>query len=174
MDKPTQRALVLQRRNQLGRDQIMQHSRLVCAQLRPYIKKHTALYLAYGTEIDVASLCDDHTKKFAIPRIDRDKMLRFYEWDANAKLVRNPFGIDEPVDALEMTEMDVIIVPLVAFDADCNRLGHGKGYYDQYLKDYHGIKIGVAHACQRVEHVICEKHDQPLDMVITEEQIYKR
>lgn len=69
---------------------------------------------------------------------------------------------------------DVIIVPVVAFDNSCHRIGYGGGWYDQFLKDQpEAIKIGLAFEVQKVNKVPAESHDIPLDMIITEGQVYR-
>lgn len=82
----------------------------------------------------------------------------------------NKWGILEPVGSHAIDDVDVAIVPLVAFDG-LKRLGHGKGYYDRYLKEHDCYVIGLAFDCQGVENLECEKHDIPLDMLITEKRI---
>lgn len=68
---------------------------------------------------------------------------------------------------------EILLVPGVAFTSNCERLGRGKGYYDRYLKGFSGIKVGVAFSFQVVEDVFPEGHDQALDVVITEKNIFK-
>lgn len=70
--------------------------------------------------------------------------------------------------------LEAIIVPLVAFDSQLNRLGNGKGWYDRLLYDQQSaLRIGIAYEAQRYQSILPhEQHDQPLDCVITEKQIY--
>ena len=75
------------------------------------------------------------------------------------------FGVPEPVGGKEETRFDAVIVPLVAFDDDRRRLGHGKGYYDRFLTACDAPKIGVAFAEQKIRRVPTEAHDVPLDLV---------
>jgi 5-formyltetrahydrofolate cyclo-ligase len=87
-------------------------------------------------------------------------------------LVPGPFGIAEPcpfcpVAAAE--EVDLIIVPGVAFDARGFRLGYGEGYYDRFFPLTSGVSIGIAYSFQLVDTVFPEEHDWPVDFVITEE-----
>ena len=74
----------------------------------------------------------------------------------------------------EPDEVDLVIVPLVAFDENGNRIGHGGGYYDRFLKKYpRAKKIGLAYELQKIDEVPAEPHDVPLDAVITEAQVYQ-
>ena len=84
-----------------------------------------------------------------VPRIDNHsgKMdhIRFEEADS---LVRNVFGIDEPLNGIktEEREIDLVLVPLLAFDTKGNRVGYGKGYYDRFLArcNQQTLKIGLS------------------------------
>lgn len=71
-------------------------------------------------------------------------------------------------------EWQLTVVPLLAFDRACYRLGYGKGYYDQLLAHTPGAAIGVAFAAQERTHVPREPHDVPLDMVVTEGEVVRR
>jgi 5-formyltetrahydrofolate cyclo-ligase len=107
----------------------------------------------------------------------------FIEHRKGEPLINNQFSIPEPSIRLRQPTkpwaLDLVIMPLVAFDADCNRLGMGGGYYDRtfaYLNKRRfwrkPILIGVAHECQRVANLESEVWDIPLDAVVTEEKIY--
>jgi 5-formyltetrahydrofolate cyclo-ligase len=68
---------------------------------------------------------------------------------------------------------EIIIIPLVAFNEKCFRVGYGGGFYDKYLKNKKILKIGVAFEFQKI-HFKNEKHDIPLDYIFTEKRIYRR
>lgn len=82
----------------------------------------------------------------------------------------NKWGILEPVGGHTIDDIDVAIIPLMAFDG-LNRVGHGKGYYDRYLASHDCIKIGLAFDCQRVDNLEIEAHDIGLDLLVTEKVI---
>ncbi|MFN4985315.1 MAG: 5-formyltetrahydrofolate cyclo-ligase [Ignavibacteria bacterium] len=93
-----------------------------------------------------------------------------------------PFGIREPIpDSPESIITDhsffgqgaAIIVPLVAFDQTCARVGYGKGFYDRFLAEATATKIGIAYELQRVQHVPGQEHDIPMDAIATQERWYK-
>jgi 5-formyltetrahydrofolate cyclo-ligase len=98
--------------------------------------------------------------------------LRFRLWAPGAPLVRGGFGVMIPDDAEEMTP-DVLIVPLLAFNARGFRLGYGGGFYDRTLATLRARgpvqAIGVAFASQEVDHLPVEATDQPLDAIVTED-----
>lgn len=69
---------------------------------------------------------------------------------------------------------DVALVPLVAFDSSCHRLGHGGGWYDRFLATQpHAIKIGLAFDIQQAASLPIEPHDIALDYIVTESRTYK-
>ena len=73
----------------------------------------------------------------------------------------------------EPKQLDVVIVPLLAFDRQGNRIGMGGGYYDRFLKKYPAaLKIGLAFELQKIENIPVEPHDVPLDAIITEDGTY--
>lgn len=83
---------------------------------------------------------------------------------------KNRWGILEPVRSHAVDDIDVAIVPLVAFDG-LKRVGHGGGYYDRFLSKHDCFKIGIAFDCQSVENLDVESFDVPLDMLVTEKRI---
>jgi len=87
------------------------------------------------------------------------------------------FGLLEPSgDAIRPFDpkgADVIMVPGVAFDRDCRRIGFGGGYYDRLLADCRAASIALAYEGQMVERVPTDEHDLPVDVIVTESRIYK-
>ena len=81
-------------------------------------------------------------------------------------------NILEPTEEMiAIDDIEVLVIPMVAYDQDRNRLGHGKGYYDRYLKNFKGLKIGIAYQYQEVTKIIKEKHDIPMDIIVNENKI---
>lgn len=100
-------------------------------------------------------------------------------------LIDNRFGIPEPRLRNRRVRLpwalDLLLIPLVGFDARCNRLGMGGGYYDRTLaylrrrRRWHRPRlVGIAHECQRVAALTPNPWDIPLDLVATETQLYAR
>ncbi|WP_372885628.1 5-formyltetrahydrofolate cyclo-ligase [Shimia sp.] len=97
--------------------------------------------------------------------------LKFSRWEPEARLRDGPFGAAVPlVD--DFFEPEILIVPLVAFDARGGRLGYGGGFYDRTLERLRGkratLAIGFAFDAQEAENLPLEPTDQPLDMIVTE------
>jgi 5-formyltetrahydrofolate cyclo-ligase len=90
--------------------------------------------------------------------------------DLHVEILSGKFGIREPVEscvAIPPNDLDLVLVPGVAFGLDGHRLGRGKGYYDRLLQDFTGEKIGVAFDEQIVETVPSEQNDVRMDLILT-------
>ena len=115
----------------------------------------------------------------ALPRMVGDgKPVVFHEWKPGDRLVEGRFKVMEPASDVPIVSPTVVLVPLLAFDAACQRLGHGKGYYDRTIQalkenDPRVRAVGVAFAAQEVERVPTDAYDQTLDMVITEKAVHR-
>ena len=68
-----------------------------------------------------------------LPKIYQNKQMKFHLWSLNDPLEVNSFGTLEPLKSKKIYVPDVMLLPLLAFDKNRNRLGYGKGYYDRYL-----------------------------------------
>lgn len=107
-------------------------------------------------------------KHFYLPRVNGVNLdiLPYNE----SRLELGAFHIEEPTgeDTVEADEIELIVVPAVAYDRRGNRLGRGKGFYDRLLKTSRATKIGVGYEFQLVDELPVEEHDVPMDMVITQ------
>ena len=96
--------------------------------------------------------------------------MSFYQWSTNDPLAINKFGIPEPISKI-VKYPDVLLVPLVAFDKNFNRIGYGGGYYDRYIKKVRKRKkvltIGFAYSFQKVKKIPTNNYDIGLDFIIT-------
>tara|TARA_B100000242_G_scaffold277300_1_gene233853 strand:- start:387 stop:698 length:312 start_codon:yes stop_codon:yes gene_type:complete len=103
--------------------------------------------------------------------------MEFYKWKQNEILYVNKYGIPEPTKTIKMIP-SVILIPLLAFDQNKNRLGYGKGYYDKYLNKYikthkNILTVGVAFSFQKYNKLPINKKDFKLNFIITEKGIIK-
>ena len=111
--------------------------------------------------------------RMALPRVAQiDAPLHFHRWRAADPLRDNPQGIAEPLADAERVEPDMILVPLLAFDAAGFRLGHGGGYYDRTLAGTKAITVGIAYAGQQLASIPREAHDIALDHILTENGLF--
>ncbi|AWH84302.1 5-formyltetrahydrofolate cyclo-ligase [Flavobacterium album] len=95
----------------------------------------------------------------------------------NTKLVVNQYGIPEPLDGIEVpsNKMDVVFVPLLAFDNHGHRVGYGKGFYDRFLNECKPdvIKIGLSFFEAEEEAIEANDTDVRLDYCVTPSKIYR-
>jgi 5-formyltetrahydrofolate cyclo-ligase len=117
-------------------------------------------------------------KEVVISKSDFDtrNMTHFLLTD-NTKIKKNEYNIPEPVDGLEVpsSKIDVVFVPLLAFDTSGNRVGYGKGFYDKFLSECkpETIKIGLSFFEAETEITDVFEGDIKLDYCVTPEKIYK-
>lgn len=132
------------------------------------------IYASTSEEIDTSPAIEALRRRgavVALPRVAGPKELAIHRVDAGTPLVRGPFGLVEPpVDAPVVApgEVDVAVVPGVAFDGACRRVGRGAGYYDRLLIQMdRAVTVGLAFDGQVLDEVPCEEHDVCLDVLVT-------
>ena len=137
------------------------------------------LYAAFGSEADLSALAEKaqaQGKTLAYPVCGEAYSLTAAVpgpdgWEMGQYGIRTP--ILSRSEILLPEALDLVLVPCTAFDADCFRVGMGKGYYDRYLpRCKNAVKIGIALEVQRVPRAAVDAHDQRLDAFVTERGIY--
>ncbi len=133
-----------------------------------------ALYCALPDEPDTREALEEwsRTRRLVVPRVEGDVM-NFCDYDP-ATLAAGAFGIAEPgphAQPCPPGEIDLVIVPGMAFTRSGVRLGRGRGYYDRYLArpSLHARTIGVCFAGSLVDAIPAEPHDIRMDRVISDE-----
>jgi 5-formyltetrahydrofolate cyclo-ligase len=150
--------------------------------LRP--EQRVGVYIAYGHEADLHSVIDVARRRgclLYLPVITdfRHSRMRFVRYRTDSVMRVNRYGIAEPerrhADVIPVRQLDLILLPLVAFDADGFRLGSGAGFYDRSLHHLREGRrwrrpklIGVGYECQRVARLQPDSWDVPLDGMLTE------
>lgn len=144
-----------------------------------------ASYLATASEVDLTPLlaiCETRNISQFLPVVQKNHRLKFHVYHTATQLSLNKYGIFEPVSQQQRQAkfLSTIILPLVGFDTQGNRLGMGGGYYDRALafsRTSANIKrpllIGAAYEKQKIDRLPSNHWDIPLDAVITEKCIYK-
>ena len=137
-------------------------------------KKIVGGYYSYNYEANILPVLEKFKKLnyiISLPKIDKRNGMNFFTWPINDPLNINKYGIPEPITN-KILYPDILLVPLVAYDEDRNRVGYGGGFYDRYIKKIKRIKkvltIGVAFSYQKVKKIPIEKNDIKLDFIITE------
>ena len=138
--------------------------------------KNIGIYLSFSSEVDTIDaiatwLWED--KNIYVPRMQGDDFQWVKLTDFKSFAV-NSLGICEPLEGeiVETAALDLIFVPLLGFDDVHHRIGYGKGCYDRALKGYTGLKVGLCYAMGYVETTYPSEHDIPLDVIITEKEIF--
>jgi 5-formyltetrahydrofolate cyclo-ligase len=144
-----------------------------------------AAYFAVNGEISLDIVIDRalaQGKQIFLPNLDQ-KALRFAPYFRQQKMRINRFKLPEPDvrddEMLAPEALDLVLAPLVVFDATRNRIGMGGGFYDRsfaFRKDpdqLRPILIGVAHELQKVDRLEPEPWDVQLDMIVTDQNIYR-
>ena len=142
--------------------------------------KTIACYLPFANEVDTSMIFERAwraRKPIFVPVVGDGHEMRFVRIERNTRLELNRFGIWEPVSGspIAAKQLDVIATPLVAFDANLNRIGTGGGYFDRcfhFLRGHrkwsHPKLAGIAFECQRVEKILPKPWDIRLYRVFTE------
>lgn len=149
-------------------------------------RRRLAIYMAINGEIDCGGLTEDAWLRncSVFTPVLRGRQMKFAPLNQDSRLLVNRFGIAEPEctpkQLIRPCDLDVVIVPLLAFDSSGNRLGMGEGYYDRSFtflrarkKWLHPKLIGVAYEFQRVKRIEPKPWDVPLNAVVTEFKVYR-
>ena len=135
-------------------------------------------YYPYNYEVDILDILKKLEKnkfKISLPKIEKNNLMNFYKWSFKDPLSINKFGIPEPVSK-QIVNPDILLVPLLAFDNELNRLGYGGGYYDRYLakalKNKRVKTIGISFSFQKITKVPVDQNDMKLDNIITEKHFF--
>lgn len=110
---------------------------------------------------------------YLIVHMHDERKLSYHQCDFD-ELVSGEVGLKLSDKDLNEETPDIVLIPGLAFTKNFERLGRGKGYFDSYLENFKGIKIGVFFSMQEVDDVFQEEHDQFLDYLVTEKNIIIR
>ena len=127
-----------------------------------------AFYWPFGSEFDPRPLAGALAARghvLALPRVE-GRSLRFHAFAFGEALANGPFGLREPPESAPLVVPDLLIVPLLGFDARRHRLGYGKGCYDRALAALpRALTIGLAFQAQQLPELPVGPHDRPLDAI---------
>ena len=146
---------------------------------KKYNFKNVGGYYPSNHEIDDLHILELFEKKkcnILLPIIKKNNQMDFFKWSNNDPLKINKYGIPEPISS-KLFYPDILLVPLVGYDNNFNRLGYGGGFYDRYIEKIEKIKktikIGLAFSYQKIKSVPIGQYDKKLDFIITEKKILK-
>ena len=130
-------------------------------------------YYPFNYEIDVMKVLNKFEKQnyiITLPKIKKNFQMDFFNWSTKEPLSINKYGIPEPISN-KIDYPSILLVPLVAFDKNFNRIGYGGGFYDRYIKKIRKRKkvltIGFAHSFQKLKKIPTNNYDIKLDYIIT-------
>lgn len=180
------RKLAMTVRNSLHSNEVLEHSASIFEKIMQMESYQTCdTILAYADckhEVMTREFIDralEDGKRMALPRVEKSGIMDFFYIESRTDLVTGKFGISEPVGNQKFSPKDsrsvIMIMPGVAFDEECHRVGYGGGYYDRYLMRYPEIAtIAVCHEVQLMKKIITEEYDICPDVLITEKRtLYK-
>lgn len=190
MDRKALRKSLRATRQSLSQAKQAEAAQQTCEQLQqlPQVTqaRHLACYLPNDGEVDLTPFirnCWQASLKARRPNLSLPVLhpickghLLFLRYHSDTLMTHNSFGIPEPTlscpEVIPTLHHQVILMPLVGFDAQGNRLGMGGGFYDRTLASIraHTIRpllVGIAHDCQQVTSLPTQHWDVPLDAIVT-------
>jgi 5-formyltetrahydrofolate cyclo-ligase len=180
------RQFMLAKRNAISKKQIKSKSSAIAKKLfsMPEFKRAKTIftYISFGSEVDTKEIIKKSLslgKTVAVPVADfKKKNLTAARFSSFSRLKKSRFGVPEPDLKKSMkiaaSQIDLVIVPGVAFDVQCNRIGYGKGFYDTFLaKNPHIKNVGLAFGLQVLKKIPATKKDRKVMKVVTEKRIVK-
>lgn len=158
VDKNTLRKTYLEKRLALDPQEYLRRNQLLIEQLTTFLKPHNVGYMHIflsmtdKNEVDTFAIIEalrvlKPGLTIAVSKTLPKGQLSHYILNENTKVLKNSWGIPEPVEgeAAHIPDIDLVFVPLISFDKTGHRIGYGKGYYDRFLKRVpHATKIGLA------------------------------
>jgi len=186
-DKIKLRKQLLNQRDEMKKDEVEKLSKEIMEKLikLPELRQSKVVmsYLSFKNEVDTEAIidwCFNQGKEVVIPycEMGSNEIIPCKLYPDRRGLEKNKFGIWEPKKdlktSIEIDNIDVIIVPGVGFDNNCNRLGFGGGYYDRFLakRQRETQAIAICYQNQIVESIPTDDYDIKMDMVVTESNIF--
>ena len=148
--------------------------------------KNIFIYISYDSEINTKGIIKKalrDNKKIYVPRTEfKTRLMDAVEITSLNNLIESEYGILEPSveePHIDPNEIDLIVVPGVAFDRNGGRMGYGAGFYDRYFKKINEdnmkkvIKLALAYDFQILEKIPMNEQDVPVNYIITEKEFYQ-
>lgn len=159
----------------------LKKSGVICRHVMNLVKDHETVmvYTSKEKEVNTVPLITSLFSRgnpVVVPIIVKeDVSLRLSYLTHFSALVPSTFGVPEPIGSeipAKGEDVDTIILPMLGFDRTGGRIGYGAGYYDRFLGKHPALrKIGIAFACQEIEHLPLDENDVRMDHIVTEEGI---
>ena len=137
--------------------------------------KTIMVYISYNGEVDTHRLIEkmlSDKKILCAPKCISKEIIEARAFERISDLTSGAYGILEP-EGERVTDIDLVIVPGVAFNDDLHRIGYGAAYYDRFLENFSGVTCGIFYEIQKNDFKN-DECDKQLDYIITEKNIYER
>ena len=167
----------------LGEETRVRASESICAHLEQWtlFQQSEAIltYMPIKGEVDLTALLARHLeKRWILPRIipKEDHRMVFHPYDP-ARLIRHPFGMAEPAadsPTVDARQIQLVLVPGLAFDRQGWRLGYGGGYFDRFLANFSGVSVGVVFRALLLDEAPRGPFDVPMQWLATEVGVFER
>lgn len=177
MDKSELRKALREKRRALSRqeqEKAAQDAAALLAGFSPYQEAKTVMaYIACRGELSLAPVIEDALKQgktLLLPRCDAPGVMTARRVCSLEELALGAYGLLEPAEDSEVIapqQIDLILVPGVAFDRGGGRIGQGGGYYDRFLPEAGALRVGVCHDFALLERVPALAHDMRMDRILT-------
>jgi 5,10-methenyltetrahydrofolate synthetase len=179
LDKQSIRTTMRKKRKNLSLAEKQRKDFLILEHLKEIVafETHIGVFLSFQDEIDTFPIVEylfEKGIKVSSSKIEENNLV-FYQLSAPATIETGVYNIPIPQSDVKTRaqDMGILLIPLLAFSKEKHRVGYGKGYYDRYLKNYKGLKVGLAYDFQYLPCFKTDQYDIPLDMIVTESQIMK-
>ena len=171
---------ILEKRNSLSQAEILEKSRKIedCLfSLQQYKNAKTIMFfVSFNSEVNTHNMIKNSLKNktVIVPKVVNNEIEPSIIIDFDNLISSGKFGILEPIEAMKIAykNIDLVLVPGIAFDIEGHRIGYGFGYYDKFLKKVpKAVKIGLCFDFQVVDKVPREEHDVPVDLIVTDKEV---
>lgn len=161
-------------RRALDAQEVEMLSQALCARIRATAayrqSRSVLLYWPVGGEISPLALLEDAQKRFYLPRVEAPGEMSARLYGGKDALVKGAYGILAPgpdAPRLAAAQLELVIVPGLAFTGAMERVGQGGGYYDRFLPLSRALRVGVCPEFALLDRVPVRAHDQRMDAVVT-------
>ncbi len=177
MEKLIQRKTIKSRLANLSQSDREEYSKIICDKLIDLVEKtNVKIIMSYQPiqkEVDMNwfnQYIEEKDIQICYPRIVGDDLIAI----SSKEFDLDQYGIRQPVNGITIDKQDIelVIIPLIGFDENLNRLGRGKGYYDRFLENTRALKVAVAYEIQKQDLIITNEQDIKMDVILTQEKDY--
>ena len=174
MEKKYIRKQIIEERKALSKEFVERASSDICRQIKSMVGKEASIfiYIPMDNEVQTGELFSFY-EKISVPKCYKGGYMEAVT--DYTDLEQTSFGTMEPTDGQPCDDIDVVIVPGVAFSREMDRIGYGAGYYDRFLSKYPNVrKIAVCFDFQLRDDFLPDNHDVKMDLIVTEKRVLEK